>query len=169
MPGSRLGLDMAEPASTGETENSAAVARYKGVLQQVLEARPSGTRQRIAAALGKNRSFVSQIANPAYATPIPARHLDLIMEICHFSQADRKTFLDAYAEAHPRRISLIDARPKVRPHTIFLPDFGDPERNSKVDVLIGDFVLKLVDLLADPVADEDEAVKRARTRKRKGD
>ena len=36
-------------------------------------------------ALGKNRSFVSQITNPAYAMPIPAQHLEIIFEICHFS------------------------------------------------------------------------------------
>jgi len=139
---------MVESVASRDSGNSASVAQYKAVLQRVLEARPSGTRQRIAVALGKNRSFVSQIANPAYATPIPARHLDLIMEICHFSQAERKAFLDAYADAHPRRLSLVDTRPKVRPHMIFLPDFGDAERNRKVDVLIGDFVLKLADLLS---------------------
>jgi len=143
---------MVESAASGDSGNSASVTQYKAVLQQVLEARPSGTRQRIAVALGKNRSFVSQIANPAYATPIPARHLDLIMEICHFSQAERKAFLDAYADAHPRRLSLVDARPKVRPHTVLLPDLGDAERNRKIDVLIGDFVLKLADLLSVPEA-----------------
>jgi hypothetical protein len=46
------------------------VAEYKRILQRVLENRPSGTRQRLATALGTNRSFVSQIANPAYTTPI---------------------------------------------------------------------------------------------------
>ena len=143
---------MVESVASGDSGDSASVAQYKAVLQQVLEARPSGTRQRIAVALGKNRSFVSQIANPAYATPIPARHLDLIMEICHFSQAERKAFLDAYADAHPRRLSLVDARPKVRPHTVLLPDLGDAERNRKIDVLIGDFVLKLADLLSVPEA-----------------
>ena len=30
---------------------------------------------RLADALGKNRSFISQISNPIYATPIPAQHL----------------------------------------------------------------------------------------------
>ena len=48
---------------------SAAVAAYKRILADVLDRRPSGTRQRLAAALGKNRSFVSQITNP----PIHAR------------------------------------------------------------------------------------------------
>ncbi|HMN86419.1 MAG TPA: hypothetical protein PKA74_10575, partial [Bauldia sp.] len=56
----------------------AAVARYKTIFRHVLDTRPSGTRQRLAGALGKNRSFVSQIANPAYSTPIPARHIETI-------------------------------------------------------------------------------------------
>ena len=50
------------------------VAAYKRVLQDVLERRPSGMRQRLAEALGKNRSFISQISNPTYPTPIPAQH-----------------------------------------------------------------------------------------------
>ena len=42
----------------------------------MLDNRPSGTRLKLAAALGKNRSFVTQITNPAYPVPIPAQHLD---------------------------------------------------------------------------------------------
>jgi hypothetical protein len=74
-----------------------AVARYKSILQRVIDNRPSGTRQRLAGAPGKNRSFVSQITNPAYATPIPARHIETIFDICHFSPDDRQTFLDHVA------------------------------------------------------------------------
>ena len=44
--------------------DSSAVADYKRILQQVLENRPAGTRLRLAEALGKNRSFISQITNP---------------------------------------------------------------------------------------------------------
>ena len=61
------------------------VTEYKRILQAVLENRPSGTRQRLAAALGKNRSFISQITGPGYAVPIPRRHLETIFEICHLS------------------------------------------------------------------------------------
>ena len=124
-----------------------AVHRYKSVLRHVLEARPSGTRQRIARALGKNRSFVSQISNPSYSTPIPARHVDMIMEICHFSPAERTDFLAAYALAHPDRLSTVDAQPRLRQHTIQLPDFGDKEKNRKADILIREFVLGLTELL----------------------
>src|SRR6476620_2832028 len=89
--------------SRTELGSSAGVADDKAMLQRVLESRPSGTRQRIAAALAKNRSFVTQITSPAYDTPIPARHVDLILEICHFSPAERDAFLAAYRSAHPSR------------------------------------------------------------------
>ena len=54
------------------------VAEYKAILKRVLDNRPSGTRQRLAKALGKNRSFISQIANPAY----PCRSLCSISRRC---------------------------------------------------------------------------------------
>lgn len=67
-------------------EGSSAIAAYKAILQEVLERRPSGTRQRLAQSLEKARSFVTQITNPAYPVPIPAQHLSTIFEICHFSR-----------------------------------------------------------------------------------
>jgi hypothetical protein len=41
-----------------------AVRAYERLLQTYLDRRPSGTRQEIALALGKHKSFISQIANP---------------------------------------------------------------------------------------------------------
>ena len=67
----------------------AGVADYKRLLQAVIEQRPSGTRQRLATALGTTRSFISQIANPLYPLPVPGQHLETIFEVCRFSQADR--------------------------------------------------------------------------------
>src|ERR1043165_1983278 len=89
-----------------------AVAGYKEILRRLLDTRPSGTRQRLAAALGKNRSFISQITNPSYAVPIPAPHLSTIFDICHFSLNDRREFLEAYGRAHPRRKEI----PGDHPH-----------------------------------------------------
>src|SRR5687767_4935571 len=128
----------------------AGVAEYKTILQRVLESRPSGTRQRIAAALAKNRSFVTQITSPAYGTPIPARHLDLILEICHFSPAEREAFLSAYRRAHPNRHVLARGTHRLRPHTIYLPDLGAPEKNRQMDALVADFIQKLTDLIVKP-------------------
>ena len=136
--------DAPEPA-----DSEAAVVRYKTIFQHVLDNRPSGTRQRLAGALGKNRSFVSQIANPAYSTPIPARHIETIFEICHFSPEDRRAFLDAYSRAHPRRVPATRENRRLRPHTIYLPDFGDETRNRELDRMVGDFVQRLTRLIGD--------------------
>lgn len=129
------------------TTSEAAVARYKEILQRVMETRPSGTRQRLAGALGKNRSFISQITNPSYATPIPARHLETIFEICHFSPDDRAQFNEAYSLAHPRRMTGERAERRVRAHTIYLPDLGDEERNHELDRTVGEFVQRLTKLI----------------------
>ena len=134
--------DRPEPTASEE-----AVRRYKAILQRVVDTRPSGTRQRLAGVLGKNRSFISQITNPAYATPIPARHVETIFEVCHFSPDDRMQFQEAYAQAHPRRSAAEPAGRRVRPHTIYLPDLGDDERNHELDRTVGEFVQRLTRLI----------------------
>jgi hypothetical protein len=120
-----------------------AVAEYKAILKRVLDNRPSGTRQRLANALGKNRSFISQIANPAYPVPIPVQHLETMFELCHFSQDDRRDFLAAYRRAHPRRFALVHAVPRTRIVSLAVPDLGDAKRNRAVDAMIADFVRRL--------------------------
>jgi len=96
---------MAQPAPNQTPQD--AVAAYKRLLAAIIDRRPSGTRQRLATALAKNRSFVSQITNPAYPTPIPASHLAQIFEVCHFSSAERQEFTRLYARAHPDRKSVV--------------------------------------------------------------
>jgi hypothetical protein len=78
------------------------VAAYKTLLRDMIDRRPSGTRQKIAHALRKHKSFVSQITNPAYAVPVPAKHLATIFELCHLSPVERRRFMAAYRRAHPR-------------------------------------------------------------------
>ena len=128
-------------ASAGE-----AVAAYKSILRAVLDARPSGMRLRLAGALGKNRSFVSQIANPAYPTPIPATHLAQIFETCRFSDKDRTRFLAAYGRAHPRHEFAQEADGATRLSTLRLPDLGDEARNAKMDRLVETFARDLLDI-----------------------
>jgi len=120
-----------------------AVVEYKTVLKRVLDNRPSGTRQRLARALGKNRSFISQIANPAYPVPIPVQHLETMFELCHFSQADRQEFLAAYGRAHPRRFALVHTVRRTRIVSLAVPDLGDAKRNRAVDAMVADFVGRL--------------------------
>jgi hypothetical protein len=127
-----------------------AVGAYKHILADVLDRRPSGTRQRLATALGKNRSFVTQIANPAYPVPVPAQHLPVIFEICHFSPTERQAFLEAYHAAHPRRPVAVAHGPAVRRVTVEVPDLGDPQRNRALDDLMEDIVRRLAQIVRGP-------------------
>jgi hypothetical protein len=101
-----------------------AIAGYKTLLRDVLDRRPSGTRQRLATALGTNRSFISQISNPAYDVPIPAQHLGTIFEICHLAAGERAAFLAAYARAHPRRLLAPVPSDRERIVVLRVPDLG---------------------------------------------
>jgi hypothetical protein len=125
------------------------VQTYKRVLQEVLDRRPSGTRQRLAQALERNRSFVTQIANPSYTVPIPAPHVATILEVCHFSAAERAAFLDAYRRAHPRSLSAVPQRPKGRQAHLVLPDLGSDEANAAFDALLTNFVGGVARLMTD--------------------
>jgi hypothetical protein len=128
-----------------------AVAEYKRVLAKVLENRPSGTRQRLAVALGKNRSFVSQIANPSYSTPIPVQHLESIFEICLFPANDRKAFLEAYGRAHPGKLERSKHRKdhRLRPVTVYVPDLNDEAKNQALDRLLADIAARIGKLTED--------------------
>ena len=126
-----------------ERERSAAVTAYKGVLKRVVDTRPSGTRHRLAIALGKNRSFISQIANPVYAVPIPMQHLETIFEVCHFTAAEKREFLAAYGDAHPRRLDLVRKPAGTRTLTLTLPDLGDVRRNRMLDEAVAEVARRL--------------------------
>lgn len=136
---------MAEPGRSAA--GAAGVADYKQVLQHVLDNRPSGMRQRLAEALGKNRSFISQICNPAYQTPVPAQHIERIFEICHFSPHEREEFLAAYHRAHPGRLRGLKSHARMRALTIQVADLGSKERNGALDELVAEFATKAVRLI----------------------
>jgi hypothetical protein len=127
---------------------------YKAVLQKVIETRPSGTRQRLAEALGKNRSFVSQITNPAYVTPVPVQHLEIIFHICHFSGIEKREFLAAYRAAHPGRLEQVDALRQSRTVTIDLPDFGNVQMNRRVDDMVHSLVRGIHELFLENMDDK---------------
>jgi len=124
-------------------ERAASVEAYKSLLRIVLDRRPSGTRQRLANALGKNRSFVSHISNPAYPVPIPAPHLDTIFEICHFSAAERRAFVEAFNRAHPNRLKPRRGAHGVRTLKLDVADFGDPTTNREFDELVRETARRL--------------------------
>jgi hypothetical protein len=139
------------PAVSGRQE---LIASYKGILRGFLEQRPSGIRARLARVLGTHKSFVSLIANPSDPTPIPARHLAAIAEVCHLSEAEQGRLLAAYVAAHPqhaRRLRPADAgHPHTRPLHLEIPVLGDPLRQKEFEEAIRDFVRRLAAVLAKP-------------------
>ncbi|APG08923.1 MULTISPECIES: hypothetical protein [Bradyrhizobium] len=126
-----------------DTPGDKNVAEYKIILRKVLDNRPSGTRLKLAAALGKNRSFVSQITNPAYLVPIPAKHVAVIFDVCHLSSAERAAFLDAYGRAHPGRLRAPHREARTRVITVTVPELGDDKKNRALEQLIVDLAAQL--------------------------
>ncbi len=120
-----------------------ALRLYKEILARVVDRRPSGTRQRLADALGKHRSFVTQITSASYATPLPARHLTSVFSVCHFSAAEQQEFLDAYQIAHPGRLEKPAGGKRLRHLSIMTPDFGDDEKNRLFDQAITDLAHRM--------------------------
>lgn len=145
-----------ERPSRRPKQTPAAITAYKTILRDALDRRPSGMRKRLAEALGKNRSFVSQIANPAYPTPIPPGHIDAILDICHFSPTERIGFLTAYANAHPRRAATRPephesaAAARTRTLSLRVPDFGDEAKNRDFDRMLQDLAARIARLAEPP-------------------
>lgn len=121
-----------------------AITAYKAILAAIIDNRPSGTRQRLAAALGKHRSFVTQITSPGYATPLPARHLATIFQVCHVSKAEQDRFLQAYQRAHPGKLPDLGAAGGLRQLTLMVADFGDERKNRMLDDAIHEFIQRIV-------------------------
>lgn len=130
------------------------VAAYKQILKSVLDNRPSGTRQRLAEAIGKNRSFISQISSPSYPTPIPVEHVERIMDLCHFAPHEKKVFLEAYSAAHPRRSKRL-GRTSDRELTLSVPDLGRDDLNRAFDRAILEIAERMAHLMAGVRDDED--------------
>ena len=123
-----------------------AIRAYKSILSHVIDQRPSGMRQRLADALGKHRSFVTQITSPAYSTPIPSKHLPLIFSVCHFGAQERDQFLAAYSQAHPGKVQLAEAGRRVRHLSLTVPDLGDDKQNAALDRAINEFIHRITSI-----------------------
>jgi hypothetical protein len=134
---------MVETANPPASSSEEAIRAYKSILAHVIDQRPSGMRQRLADALGKHRSFVTQISSLAYSTPIPSKHLPAIFSVCHFSAAEREQFLAAYHRAHPGKKSPAAGLRKTRHLSLVVPDLGDDRQNAALDRAINDFIQKV--------------------------
>ena len=144
---------MAKPEST--TANAEGhVKAYKVLLLKVLDSRPSGTRQRLADALGKNRSFVTQMTSPSYPTPIPHRHLATVLAVCHFTPEERDAFMAAYRQAHRKRFDLGPSEHKARHLNLLVPNFGDEKRNAAFDKAVIEFIQKMAEFIDESGGDD---------------
>jgi hypothetical protein len=141
----------ARPAPRTKLSDPGPIAAYKTVLRDCIDRRPAGMRARIAVALGKHKSFVSQLVNPIYPMPVPARHIATIFEICHFSREERRAFLKAYEAAHPGATpeSAEEAGRPSRRKTISLdiPLLGDPRKQRALESLLRELGERIAGLL----------------------
>ena len=125
-----------------------AILAYKTILSQIIDNRPSGTRQRLATAIGKHRSFVTQITSAAYSTPLPTCHLATIIQVCHFSPLELERFLAAYQIAHPGKLPDFGQGEGFRQASFMVPDLGDEKKNRLMDEAIADFIQKMATLIS---------------------
>ncbi|MBX6324054.1 MAG: hypothetical protein IRY94_19730, partial [Rhodospirillaceae bacterium] len=124
-------------ASAGRQEQ---IAAYKRILRACIETRPSGLRKRLAEVMGTHKSFVSLITNPADPTPIPARHLAAIAEVCRLSERERQAFFAAHAAAHAgpsRRGGPSAAAPRpTKILQIEVPHLADARRQLEMEAFL---------------------------------
>lgn len=120
------------------------VAAYKRLLREYIDRRPSGTRKRLAAALGTHKSFVSQITNPAYKVAIPAHHVQTIVRVCHLSAEERDAFVDAYARAHPGYNGAGGS--SITRLLILIPEFRSSARQAEVIDTIEELARRIISL-----------------------
>lgn len=141
---------MADRTKRSSGDRQDRVAAYKTLLRQCIDQRPSGARLRIARVLGTHKSFISQITNPADPTPIPARHLAPIFEVCHLSEQERARFLEAYGVAHPRQSESLKTAEDIHYKTLHLdvPLLDDPQAQQELEEMIRDFARQSSNLLA---------------------
>lgn len=124
------------------------IGTYKSLLREYIDQRPSGLRRKIAEVLGTHKSFISQITNPSDPTPIPSRHLEAIIDVCHLSPVERERFLGAYSDAHPEQLEQ-GAEPHHHFRTLHIqvPVLEDPRKQQALEAIIRDTVRRLCDLM----------------------
>ena len=124
------------------------VAAYKATLRRFIDQRPSGIRRKIAEVTGTHKSFISQLTNPSDATPLPARHIEAIFDVCRLSPEERQSFLDEYHSAHPGRAAPRHARQRhTRTLHLQVPMLRDEKRQEALESLIRDTVRRLCELV----------------------
>ena len=141
------------PARRMKAPDAGPIAAYKTILRDAIDRRPAGMRARIADALGKHKSFVSQLSNPIYPMPVPARHIETIFEICHFSPEERRAFLKAYERAHPNASASAEpgqetaALGRRKMISLEVPELRDARKQRALESLLRELADRVADLL----------------------
>ena len=125
------------------------VSEYKEMLTLFLERRPSGTRQKLAAAIGTHKSFISQVTNSAYRVPLPAQHIPAVFRVCHLSEAEQERFLNVYRRAHPAQSAALAELASMEKGIlkIPIPPGMDDETRRDVEQVILDFADRVIGLV----------------------
>ena len=127
------------------------VIEYKLLLRQYLDRRPSGTRQKLAEAIGTHKSFISQITNTAYRVPLPAQHIPSVFRVCHLSEDEQRRFLEVYGRAHPNQTVALNelAKSEAGVLKIPLPPDLDADKRAEIEQLVREFAERLIRLAQD--------------------
>ena len=59
-------------------------------------------------------------------------------------------FMDVYRRGHPKRFAVRHDAQHLKPHTIYLPDFGSDARNEQLHAIVSDFVRQIVRVMKEP-------------------
>ena len=135
--------------TAGQPSRHELIAAYKEILRNCIDQRPSGLRQKIAQVLGTHKSFISQITNPNDSTPIPARHLDAIIDVCHLSPPEQEWFLEAYGSAHPNQPAINQSGPHYKTLHVQVPVLADSGKQRALEMLVRDTVQRICRLVAE--------------------
>ena len=125
------------------------IAAYKTILRELIEQRPSGLRQKIAEVIDTHKSFVSLLTNPNDPTPLPARHVETIIDVCHLAPTERDRFLQAYRTAHPSQGELADKHHHYKTLHIQIPVLTDSKQQQALEDYSRDNVHRLSRLFSE--------------------
>lgn len=132
--------------TTDDSASYDALSAYKTLMRELIDRRPSGTRQRLAEAMGTHKSFISQVTNPKHRVPLPAQHVPTLFRVCHFTDDEQRIFLDLYGQAHPAQVGEFDDLAAIERNVlrIHLPEFSEPALRIEVETTIRELADRII-------------------------
>jgi hypothetical protein len=104
-------------------------------------------RQRLADALGKHRSFVTQIISPAYSIPMPVKTFGGYLSRLPFQPGRAAAFLERLSPGASGGQDVDRIRhAQDAAWSLIVPDFGDDKQNAALDRAVNDFIQKITSI-----------------------